>query len=108
MSSYRLARPARTDLDEIWLFIAQDAGVEIADRFIDTITDRFLMLATMPDAGRAAEHIDDGVRVFPVESYLIYYRVSASWISIARVIHGMRDQERAWKGDVKPDPSDSE
>lgn len=96
MSSYRLAGPAKADLDEIWLFIAQGGGVDTADRFIDTITDRFLMLAAMPEAGREAEHVEPGVRVFPVEAYLIYYRISPGWISIARVIHGMRDQESAW------------
>jgi toxin ParE1/3/4 len=96
MSSYRLARPAKADLDEIWLFIAQDAGLETADRFIDAITDRFVMLAGMPEAGRLADHIEQDVRVFPVEMYLIYYRISPGWISIARVVHGMRDQQSAW------------
>ena len=65
MSSYRLSRPAKADLDAIWLHIADD--------------------------------IEQGVRVFPVESYLIYYRIHRGGISIARVIHGMRDQEGAWK-----------
>jgi toxin ParE1/3/4 len=101
MSSYRLARPAKADLDEIWLSIAQDAGIDTADRFIDTITDRFLMLASMPEVGRRAEHIEQGVRVFPVEAYLIYYRISPGWISIARVIHGMRDQQSAWHEESK-------
>jgi toxin ParE1/3/4 len=75
MSSYRLARPAKADLDEIWLFIAQDAGLETADRFIDSITDRFVTLGGVPEAGRLADHIEQGVRVFAVETYLIYYRI---------------------------------
>jgi toxin ParE1/3/4 len=101
MSFYRLARHAKADLDDIWLFIAQDAGIETADRFIDTITDRFLMLASMPEVGRVAEHIEQDVRVFPVEAYLIYYRISPGWISISRVIHGMRDQQSAWHEHTK-------
>ena len=42
MSFYRLARPAKADLEEIWLFIAKDAGLETADRFIDAITESIL------------------------------------------------------------------
>ncbi len=96
MSAYRLSRPARADLDAIWLHVAQDAGVETADRLINTITDRFPMLAKMPKAGKGADGIAPGVRVFTVERYLIYYRVQHSGISIARVVHGMRDQDSAW------------
>ncbi len=97
MSAYRLSRLARADLDAIWLHVAQDAGLEIADRLIDTITDRFPLLAKMPKAGRSADEIELGVRAFTVENYLIYYRVLRSGISIARVIHGMRDQDSAWR-----------
>jgi toxin ParE1/3/4 len=96
MSSYRLSRLARADLDGIWLYVVQDAGLESADRLIDAITDRFPMLAKMPRAGRSADEIEPGVHVFAVESYLIYYRMRRGGISIARVIHGMRDQDTAW------------
>ena len=97
MISYRLSRHAKADLDAIWFHIAQEAGIETADHFIDTITNRFPMLAKMPEAGRSADDIEQGVRVFPVESYLIYYRIHRGGISISRVIHGMRDQEGAWE-----------
>ena len=101
MRSYRLSHPARADLDAIWLHIAQNAGVDTADRFIDTLTNRLPMLAEMPEAGRSADEIEPGVRVFPIENYLIYYRISPGWISIARVIHGRRDQETAWRKESK-------
>jgi len=94
---YRLAGPAKADLDEIWLYFAREAGVEIADRIIDDITSRFSMIAAMPGAGRMSDRIVPGIRVFPVEKYLIYYGIGADdQVYIARVIHGMRDQERAW------------
>ena len=41
MRRYRLSRPAKADLDRIWLRIARDADIEEADRFIDSITARF-------------------------------------------------------------------
>jgi plasmid stabilization system protein ParE len=43
---HRLASEAEADLDEIWLYTAKESGsVEIADRLIDSITERFLLLA---------------------------------------------------------------
>ena len=39
--AHRLAPKAETDLDDIWLYAAKESGsVEIADRLIDSITDR--------------------------------------------------------------------
>jgi plasmid stabilization system protein ParE len=44
---------------------------------------------------------EPGLRVFPVGNYLIYYRKAPrGGILIARVIHGMRDQESAWQDDA--------
>ena len=74
MRRYRLSRPAKADLDRIWLRIARDADIEAADRFIDSITARFPMLASMPEAGRASDEIEPGPRRFSAGNYLIYYR----------------------------------
>jgi toxin ParE1/3/4 len=97
MTRYRLSCLAKADLDRIWLWIATSASMEAADRFIDTIAERFPMLANTPEAGRASDEIEPGLRVFPVENYLIYYRKAARGrILISRIIHGMRDQPKAW------------
>jgi toxin ParE1/3/4 len=101
MRRYRLARPAKADLDRIWFHIARNASIDAADRFIDTITGRFPFLAGSPEAGAARDSIEPGLRVFPVENYLIYYRPTARrGILISRIIHGMRDQQKAWEGDA--------
>lgn len=38
---YRLSDLGERDLDEIWVYVAQDASATIADRLIDAIIDRF-------------------------------------------------------------------
>jgi plasmid stabilization system protein ParE len=44
---------AESDLDEIWLYVAREsASMAVATRLIDSITDRFFLLATFPFAGR--------------------------------------------------------
>jgi plasmid stabilization system protein ParE len=44
-----LSPQTEIDLDGIWFYIAKEsASIEVADRFIDTITNRLLLLATHP------------------------------------------------------------
>jgi toxin ParE1/3/4 len=79
------------------LYIAQEGGLEAADRVIGAIVARFPVLAGMPDAGRERDEIGPGVRAFPVGKYVIYYRPAPrGGILISRVIHGTRDQLKAW------------
>jgi hypothetical protein len=42
--AHRVAPRAQTDLDEIWFYVAKESSsIEIADRLIDSITDRFFV-----------------------------------------------------------------
>jgi len=53
---HRLAPEAEVDLDEIWLYTARESdSLEIADRLIDSIGERFLLLAQHPHVGRARD-----------------------------------------------------
>ena len=68
---------ADSDLDEIWYYTAaRSRSVEIADRLIDSITDRFFfLLASHPNIGRARdEDLRSGLRSFHVFKYVIIYR----------------------------------
>ena len=86
----KVSRSAREDLDEIWLFIAQDS-VGAADRFIDDLTGRFGLLTTTPRMGRAREDTAPGLRDLPVKNYLIFYRLQVRYVEIVRVVHAARD-----------------
>ncbi len=90
MSQYRVSDVARSDLEAIWLFIAQD-NPEAADRFLRVVVSRFPMLATMPKAGRQRDELSVRLRSFPVGNYVIFYRLMENGIEIVRVLHGARD-----------------
>lgn len=92
---YRLSALAERDLEEIWSYVAEDASPATADRLIDTIIDRFELLAEQPRVGRLRPEFGTGVRSFAVESHVIYYRHEED-VLIARVLHGRRDQAAAW------------
>jgi plasmid stabilization system protein ParE len=71
--AHRVASRAANDLDEIWYYIVKESrSVETADRLIDSITARFLLLASHPHLGRS-RHDDFGVgaRSFSVGEYVI-------------------------------------
>lgn len=76
---------ADLDLDSIWYYLASESGnVEIADRVIDSITGRFLLLAV---------DLRPGLRSIPVGEYIIIYRIQDEDVVILRVLRGSRNIE---------------
>lgn len=83
---------ALADLAEIWDYIADDSE-ERADAFIDLLDRKIHALARQPSIGRAREELAEGLRSFPVDRYIIFYRPTPKGIEIIRVLHGARDLE---------------
>ena len=68
--------------------------METAIRLIDSITERFLFLASFPYAGRSRDRdFGVGLRSFPVGEYVIVYWVEGEDVFVLRVVHGRRDLE---------------
>jgi toxin ParE1/3/4 len=95
--AFRVSKDAERDLDGIFLYWAKRAGLNVADRIIDNITDRFWLVGEHPEAGRASEEIAHGVRCFPAGKYLIYYRRTRACTEILHIFHRARDQGRVFK-----------
>ena len=91
--AHRLAPEAKADLDEIWFYVASNSSIETADRFVDSITARFVLLATHPRAGRRRDNLRPGIRSFGVGEYIVLYRVEGGDVLIQRVVRGSRDLE---------------
>jgi len=93
--AHRLAPRAERDLDDVWLYVAKESSsIEIANRSIDTITDRFFTLARFPYIGRSrAEDFGPGCRSLAVGEYVIVYCVENEDVLILRVVHGRRQLE---------------
>ena len=79
------------DLEEIWLYIAQDSPVQ-ADGFLDKLYSLCTVnLAAFPDIGTGRAYLDEDVLAFPYKRYMIYYRFDVSQIGIIRILHGSKD-----------------
>ena len=90
--AHRLAPQVEVELDDIWYYVARESGsIEIADRLIDSITDRFYLLASHPYVGRLREDLRPGLRSFPVGQYTVIYRIDETDVLILHVLHSHRD-----------------
>ena len=73
--------------------------MEVADRLIDSITERFFLLARYPNIGRTRDQdLRAGLRSFPTGNYLIIYRVEEEDVLILRVLHGRSNIEALFGG----------
>ena len=93
--AFLLAPQVEAELDDIWHYIARESGnPQVADRLIDSITSRFLLLASRPFMGRSRDKdLRPGLRRFPIGNYLVIYRVKGEDVLILHVAHGRRDLE---------------
>jgi toxin ParE1/3/4 len=91
---HRLAPQAQADIDDIAYYVFVESGsLETADRLIESIATRFILLGTHPRAGRRRDDLRPGMRGFPVADYVILYRIEDSDALILRIVRGSRDIE---------------
>ena len=92
MPGFHLTQRARRDLRAIWRYIAQDSEHH-ADRLMDRLMKSVRSLGENPYIGRRRDHdLRPGLRTFPVENYVILYRIGKEdTIWILHVLHGSRD-----------------
>ncbi len=81
---------AESDLLDIWLYIAEDNPIN-ADKFIDKLNDKAILIAEFKESGRARPELGYGLQSFPVERYVIYFRKHLEGIELVRVLNAARD-----------------
>lgn len=90
MSSYRYSADANADIEGIVLYIF-DLNPVAARHFLDALEEVCELLASHPLLGRLRPEFGEGLRSFPVGSYLVFYIPATDGIDVARVIYGGRD-----------------
>ena len=88
---------AKRDLVEAYVYLAEHAGIETAERFLSSADESFRDLASHPGMGTALLLRDpklSGLRKWRVngfEKFLIFYLPRADGVSIVRVLHASQD-----------------
>lgn len=92
---------AKRDLIALWVWYAENAGIEVADRFLRAADDTLSLLSSNPESGTSflvAGAELQGSRRFPVsdgfERNLLFYFPLKDGVDLVRVVHGTRDLER--------------
>ena len=96
MPQHRLTAQAEAVLEGIWYFIARD-NIQAANNVIDTLLERFPVLAERPMMGRPRPELGPELRSIPVGNHLIVYRPTDSGVVILHI----RDSRRR-----EPEPDD--
>lgn len=91
MTGYDFHPEARTDLDGIWDFIAED-NPAAADRVISDILDAIRALVPFPHQGHFRPDLTSRpLRFWRVRDYLIAYAPDEKPLWVVAVLHGSRN-----------------
>jgi len=86
---------AADDLNGIWLYLAEEASEEIADRALLKLTSSFADLAQSPGIGHRRRDLTRlPVHFLFVEPYMVVYQRDRTPLPILAVLHGARDLRR--------------
>ncbi len=88
---FRLTPPAIADLEAIADYLAEQADLSRADRFLRQADQKFNRIAKFPKLGKSRPEVFPGLRSLPLDSYLVLYTVSDESVEILRVVSGYRD-----------------
>ena len=101
MSRYVLTIPAKQDLKEINRYIIR-YNPDVARRLNEKIKQQCKLLADFPNMGQSCDNFARGLRSFPVEDYLIFYRPIDDGVEVVRIVSGYRDLETVFLSEDTP------
>jgi toxin ParE1/3/4 len=90
MSTHRLSPTAGNDLIDFEAYFA-DRNPSYFVKLFERMTRQVERLARFPRIGRPREEILTGLRSFPLDGYVIFFRAVEDGIEIIRVLYGARD-----------------
>lgn len=97
---------ARRDLDDIWDYVADDAGPEIADTVVARIFEALYRAAERPLIyPQRPEYVDRPRRINVLRYAILFEALPEGGIFLWRVIHGARDLPHLV---VRPPPPEAE
>lgn len=99
--SLHRAEEFNADFDQQHRWYLENAGEELAERFVTAVENTLQFLSTQPDLGHRRKFRHPalaGIRSFrielPFQKILIFYRHTTSELSAERLMHGARDLPR--------------
>jgi toxin ParE1/3/4 len=110
VNRYFLKPRADRDLDELAAYLASEASLSVAIRFLERARETLELIANHPEIGWHANlrHADlKSMRIFRIRGFertLIFYRPISNGIEILRVVHGSRNLRGLFRRRSEVDP----
>jgi toxin ParE1/3/4 len=91
---YTLTRKALADINEIWVYTAENWSIEQADRYYNLIIDEIEYIAGNFEMARNFSNVRKGYRASKVKSHLVFFReLAGGGVEVVRVLHERMDIE---------------
>lgn len=85
---------AEADIVDIAAYTLENWGERQMARYVDSLHQRFAVLAGQPEMGRRRDEIGRGYRSVVHGSYIVFYKLTRRELVIVRVLHGRMSPER--------------
>lgn len=99
MPTIRRSTRSKNDIVEIVAYVQRD-NPDAAKKLLDAIEETLELLADFPLMGSRRDRFGHRLRSLPVKRYrryVVFYRPTKHGIELARVLHGPRDLNRAFR-----------
>ena len=99
MASHQLiiAPAAKNDLKEVYQYGLRQWGKAQSEGYLSTTKSQFWLLTQQSLMGIERPELLPDMRSLPIESHILFYRVTANRVEIVRVLHGRQDPHRHLK-----------
>jgi toxin ParE1/3/4 len=87
MKNYRLSRAAQEDLWQIKQYSLTAWGKQKTQKYLDNMESILENLCLSPDIGKKRDDLIIGLRSFPVQQHVIFYRYHQAELEVIRVLH---------------------
>ncbi|MBA2919316.1 type II toxin-antitoxin system RelE/ParE family toxin [Sphingomonas sp. MAH-20] len=85
---------AEAQLEDLFMYIAQDASIEVAERFTDAIVEQCEALSHFPNRGTPRDDIQPGLRTIAFRrAVTIAYAVDEDRVEVLGIFYRGRDYE---------------
>jgi toxin ParE1/3/4 len=94
MSEYIISEKALEDINNIWIYTAENWSIEQADRYYNAIIDEIEFIVQKFELASDFEKIRKSYRYSKIKSHLIFFKKNKSnEIEVVRVLHEKMDIE---------------
>lgn len=92
-----IAPAAKADLKDIYQYGLRQWGQAQSEAYLEILKGKFWSLTEQHLMGIERPELLAGMRSLPIESHILFYRVTTTNVEIIRLLHGRQDPVRHLK-----------